>query len=407
MQRGLARSIPAEPFPLTAACACERGKGSQCQAFAARGLPRVRATTTHPARASPRTAEEIAAWERRPRRRLSGSLHDVVVVGAGAAGLWAAARAAELGARVRSLEKTPRTGTKVLASGGTRCNLTTTLGPDGRAALFGAARRALPARGLRALPPERVRARFHALGVPTVEAPLEKIFPASNSARDVRDALLRWALGAGVELRARRRCARLSRRRRVGASTGPRAARSSAGRSSCAPAGAACRRPARPATATPGWPRSACPWSSPCRRSCRSRAPPAWVHELAGISVQDAAVRLCDAAGRTLGRRARPVVFTHRGISGPGAMDLSEPVAPRGVPGLALVLDLLPRVEREALRAGLLEAAGCRRPGARHRAAAPGGRSAAAALLGGAARQAGLEEENPRANALTRAGAMR
>ena len=54
---------------------------------------------------------------------------DLVVVGAGAAGLWCAARAAELGRRVLLLEKTTRVGTKVLASGGTHCNLTTTLGP--------------------------------------------------------------------------------------------------------------------------------------------------------------------------------------------------------------------------------------------------------------------------------------
>ena len=63
----------------------------------------------------------------------------LIVIGAGAAGLWAAARAAELGCEVLVLEKTPRTGTKVLASGGTRCNLTTTLGPREAARLFGPA----------------------------------------------------------------------------------------------------------------------------------------------------------------------------------------------------------------------------------------------------------------------------
>ena len=64
--------------------------------------------------------------------------HDLVVVGAGAAGLWVAARAAELGRTVLLLEKTPRAGTKVLASGGTRCNLTTTLGAEEAGRLFGA-----------------------------------------------------------------------------------------------------------------------------------------------------------------------------------------------------------------------------------------------------------------------------
>jgi predicted flavoprotein YhiN len=49
---------------------------------------------------------------------------DVVVVGAGAAGLLAAARAAELGRRTLLLEKNRKPGVKILMSGGTRCNLT-------------------------------------------------------------------------------------------------------------------------------------------------------------------------------------------------------------------------------------------------------------------------------------------
>ena len=49
---------------------------------------------------------------------------DVVVIGAGAAGLVAAARAAERGRRTLLLEKNRRPGVKILMSGGTRCNIT-------------------------------------------------------------------------------------------------------------------------------------------------------------------------------------------------------------------------------------------------------------------------------------------
>src|ERR1700733_13763045 len=49
---------------------------------------------------------------------------DVIVVGAGAAGLVAAFRAAERGCRTLLLEKNPRPGVKILMSGGTRCNIT-------------------------------------------------------------------------------------------------------------------------------------------------------------------------------------------------------------------------------------------------------------------------------------------
>ena len=51
-------------------------------------------------------------------------MRHVVVVGGGAAGIIAAWRAASLGAKVTILEKTPRLGTKILVSGGGKCNIT-------------------------------------------------------------------------------------------------------------------------------------------------------------------------------------------------------------------------------------------------------------------------------------------
>jgi predicted flavoprotein YhiN len=65
----------------------------------------------------------------------------IVVIGAGAAGMMAAGRAAELGAEVLLLEKTERPGKKILISGNGRCNLSNTCdletfilqyGPNGR-----------------------------------------------------------------------------------------------------------------------------------------------------------------------------------------------------------------------------------------------------------------------------------
>lgn len=48
----------------------------------------------------------------------------IVVIGAGAAGMLAAAEASLRGANVILLEKNTKTGVKILMSGGTRCNLT-------------------------------------------------------------------------------------------------------------------------------------------------------------------------------------------------------------------------------------------------------------------------------------------
>ncbi len=284
------------------------------------------------------------------------------VVGAGAAGLWAAARAAELGVATLVLEKTPRTGTKVLASGGTRCNLTTTLPADRALELFGrkGARFLRPA--FRAVSPMHVRERFHDMGVPTVEAALDKVFPASQRARDVRDALLNWAVGAGAEIRLR---SGLSALRpcgenwllRVEDGTELVAANvilASGGKSF-------------PRTGTTG---DGYAWLAdlgleivpPVPALVPLSSPAAWVRELAGIALQEIELRSV-RAGRTLAKRARPLLFTHRGLSGPGAMDLSEDFAraeAMGDPLPELRADLLPGLERAALRDTLLALAGKR-----------------------------------------------
>jgi len=49
---------------------------------------------------------------------------DLIVIGAGPAGLLAAGRAAELGAKVLILEKMPKEGRKLLITGQGRCNIT-------------------------------------------------------------------------------------------------------------------------------------------------------------------------------------------------------------------------------------------------------------------------------------------
>ena len=74
---------------------------------------------------------------------MSDAVWDVIVVGAGAAGLLAAARAADSGRRVLLLEKNARPGVKILMSGGTRCNITHATDDRGIVAAYGPAGRFL------------------------------------------------------------------------------------------------------------------------------------------------------------------------------------------------------------------------------------------------------------------------
>ncbi len=148
--------------------------------------------------------------------------HDVVVLGAGAAGLVAAFRAAELGARVLLVEKNRRPGVKILMSGGTRCNITNARGLRRLDVVSGPIDPAYdPAqcRGIRAIqqafgdngaflgPALRrldvdasVRL-FEEAGVATKIEGNGKIFPVSDRATDVLDALVRRLERSGASLR--------------------------------------------------------------------------------------------------------------------------------------------------------------------------------------------------------------
>src|SRR5919205_1599274 len=120
---------------------------------------------------------------------MAGAVWDVVVVGAGAAGLLAAIRAAERGQRTLLLEKNRRAGVKILMSGGTRCNITHATDNRGIVAAYGPPGRFLHS-ALAALSVEATIDFFEAEGVATKVEETGKIFPVSNRGGDVLAALL-------------------------------------------------------------------------------------------------------------------------------------------------------------------------------------------------------------------------
>lgn len=119
-------------------------------------------------------------------------MYDVVVIGGGPAGMMAAGRAAELGAKVLLLEKNPKLGKKLLITGGGRCNITNAeldvrkmvakYGPKGKA-LFGSFSRFGVAESLEF---------FHERGLPTKVEAEKRAFPQSNKAEDVWKTLVEY-----------------------------------------------------------------------------------------------------------------------------------------------------------------------------------------------------------------------
>src|ERR1700722_18481066 len=124
---------------------------------------------------------------------------DVVVVGAGAAGLMAAIHAAERGRRTLVLEKNRKAGVKILMSGGTRCNITQATDNRGIVAAYGPPGKFLHS-ALAAFSVQQTLDFFAAEGVATKVEETGKVFPVSNKAADVLGALLRRLQRSGAVL---------------------------------------------------------------------------------------------------------------------------------------------------------------------------------------------------------------
>src|SRR5215475_2508055 len=131
---------------------------------------------------------------------------DVAIIGAGAAGLATAilARRFHPHLSVLLVDSAKRPGAKILVSGGSRCNVTNA---NVSADDFWGGRRTIVRRVLRGWPVQDTIAFFRELGVPLHEEADGKLFPDSNRARDVLNALLNEAERAGVMLAADHRVA--------------------------------------------------------------------------------------------------------------------------------------------------------------------------------------------------------
>lgn len=123
---------------------------------------------------------------------------DVVVVGAGPAGMMAAVRAAEKGARVALVEKKDRAGIKLLMTGNGRCNLTQDendalklsgeYGRNGKFLFY----------SLGVFGPEKVRNFFAKNGLETKVEKSGRVFPEGNRSEDVLNVLIKILKENGV-----------------------------------------------------------------------------------------------------------------------------------------------------------------------------------------------------------------
>ena len=129
-----------------------------------------------------------------------GTKDNIVVAGGGASGMMAAITAARAGADVVLLEPNEKVGRKLYITGKGRCNVTNNCGTEGLMAsaprngkfLYSAFSRFGPADTM---------AFFESLGVPLKTERGNRVFPCSDKAADIVDALFFELRRQGVEIR--------------------------------------------------------------------------------------------------------------------------------------------------------------------------------------------------------------
>lgn len=121
----------------------------------------------------------------------------VVIIGAGAAGLMAAGAAVRAGHTVTVLEHTDKPGQKILVTGKGRCNVTNDCTTEEYLNHVRANPRFLFS-SLAAFPPQAAMDLFEQLGVPLKTERGRRVFPVSDRAEDIRQALLYYADGARI-----------------------------------------------------------------------------------------------------------------------------------------------------------------------------------------------------------------
>jgi len=282
---------------------------------------------------------------------------DVAVIGGGPAGMMAAGRAAELGARVVLLEKNPGPGKKLLITGGGRCNifnaeydthrLVEKYGKKGKA-LFSV---------FSQFDAQASLDFFTSHGLPIKVEAEQRAFPKSERAQDVHRTMVQYMqVGKvtvltdmavlGIELEEND-----NRIARILTQDGPVVARNyvlaTGGKS-------------RPETGSTG---DGFLWMKEIGHTVVEPDPAlvpvtlgdAWTKEAAGISLKSAQLTVMQDGEKVLVKKGK-MIFTHEGISGPLVLNMSKQIGELLKDGpVELHLDLFPGTDLGALDQLLLD----------------------------------------------------
>lgn len=253
-------------------------------------------------------------------------MYDVIVIGGGPSGLMAAIAAGERKKKVLLLEKGTKLGKKLAISGGGRCNVTNRLPVEEIV-------KHIPGNGRFLYSPftvynnEDIIAFFEGLGVALKEEDHGRMFPMSNRAQDVVDALIRQLQRLHVEVRLHTPVNKLLMDDEK--ILGVRLEDGTEVR--CKAVIVAVGGKAVPQTGSTG---DGYPWAEraghnvttlfPTEVPVLSKEEFIQTRELQGLALRDVAVSVLNKKGKPLITHQMDMLFTHFGLSGPAVLRCSQ-----------------------------------------------------------------------------------
>ena len=277
---------------------------------------------------------------------------DVVIIGAGPAGLMAAIRCAQAGLRTLVLDGGKTIGVKLLISGGGRCNVTNLKVTEKD---YQTAEPRTVRNILRAFPPEKTLEFFKELGVEMVLEEGTKYFPKEQSSKVVLQALLKASRQAGVVIEQGKKVATVFKERGVFHVSG--IGFECSGKTLAIATGGL----SYPGTGSDG---TGYQLAKALVHSLVLTTPaltplltgdPDW-KSLSGITLP---VELSIAAdGKKIAGSEGALLFTHVGFSGPAVLDISGPWLRSDVKQKELFVNFLPARREADIITGLARSAG-------------------------------------------------
>lgn len=280
----------------------------------------------------------------------------LIVIGGGAAGMMAALSAVKKGAQVTLLERNPKLGRKLYITGKGRCNITNDCTVEEALAAVPRNSRFLYSAMTR-FPPREVMAFFESLGLPLKTERGNRVFPQSDKAADVIDALFFALRRAGVSVVEDRA---VSLKKREDSSF---EIQGEHGSYSCKGIVLATGGASYPLTGSTGdgYEFAACMGHTivpPKASLVALTSEDGDCAAMQGLSLRNVSVRVKGKKGKILYQEQGELLFTHFGLSGPLILSASAHMRDFEKEQYSVEIDLKPALEEEKLDQRLLRELG-------------------------------------------------